>query len=116
MDIELKPCPFCGNHSLLADTDIFDLVWCKVCGAGTTHFMNASKAIAAWNNRPIEDILFQHLANIVKIVNYDEYEEIVMVYLRAYIQNAGLSFCNMSNEEMNNYMVNVNNILNDIEW
>ena len=116
MDIELKPCPFCGNHSLLADTDIFDLVWCKVCGAGTTHFMNASKAIAAWNNRPIEDILFQHLANIVKIVNYDEHEEIVMVYLRAYLQYNKLAECRLDAETLDLEMSNVNNILNDIEW
>ena len=62
----LKPCPFCpGETSLYTDESGEGMGWvyCEKCGAygptfdpGSDNYANA-KAIAAWNQRPIEDAL-----------------------------------------------------------
>ena len=77
-------------------------------------FRSTAKALANVFCRDCE--YKKHIDNIVKIVNYDEYEEIVMVYLRAYLQYNKLAECRLDAEMLDLEMSNVNNILNDIEW
>jgi Lar family restriction alleviation protein len=55
---KVKPCPFCGGHATVEETDAdigFTWVECDRCGARTRkHFGQdkADRAITAWNRRP----------------------------------------------------------------
>lgn len=53
-DIELKPCPFCGEMAFW-DSE-FSGIYCK-CGAEFTFFKTDKEAAERWNTRPIEDSL-----------------------------------------------------------
>lgn len=65
MNAELKPCPFCGekaeliHHTILVVGMTSDFARCTECKAIGPCFHNeldgASKAIAAWNRRPLMD-------------------------------------------------------------
>ena len=59
MQVELKPCPFCGGDNASqffhADTG-YGASWhveclAKDCGAGTSFYDTEAEAIAAWNRR-----------------------------------------------------------------
>ena len=48
----LKPCPFCGNEAKLISGDNGEYrVWCDICEAEATWFLNEGTAIEAWNRR-----------------------------------------------------------------
>ncbi len=60
MDVELKPCPFCGSDRVFAHKHFWHVVLCQHCGAegpaskeGETVSEAEAKAqaIAAWNRR-----------------------------------------------------------------
>lgn len=60
MEIELKPCPFCGGKAVdlvIGDTSRLTYVFCKECRArGATFgtcatYCATDKAIEAWNRR-----------------------------------------------------------------
>lgn len=58
MEVELKPCPFCGGKaelirwSIWEGSEITDFVQCTECTADGKHFHDEpDKAIAAWNRR-----------------------------------------------------------------
>lgn len=51
MSIELKPCPFCGEEAILAETNDEVLVECCNCYAHTGLYCSEQEAIDAWNSR-----------------------------------------------------------------
>ncbi len=52
MNIELKPCPFCGGEAILAETTGDEvLVECCNCYAHTGIYAYEQEAIEAWNSR-----------------------------------------------------------------
>lgn len=60
---ELKPCPFCGNHSVLEIDEPFFIsgsriesvtIYCSECDAEMT-YDTEEQAIDMWNNRPHEN-------------------------------------------------------------
>lgn len=53
-DIELKPCPFCGEMAFW-DSE-FAGIYCR-CGAEITFCESDKEAAEKWNTRPIEDAL-----------------------------------------------------------
>jgi Lar family restriction alleviation protein len=61
MEIELKPCPFCGEPGEVAQNTSGDYArqwfwWalCSVCPCELTGFQSESEAVDAWNNRAKE--------------------------------------------------------------
>lgn len=57
MTENLKRCPFCGGKVRLESSHGFNYVLCKKCKSEyyPASFGDLKKAVAAWNNRPIED-------------------------------------------------------------
>ncbi len=58
MNVELKPCPFCGGEAILSEShtvadETFGLcfVFCKSCRAETSLYSIKQEAIDAWNKR-----------------------------------------------------------------
>lgn len=52
MNIELKPCPFCGGYAIIDGCD--DTLWiviCKECNASIGYKETKEEAIEAWNRR-----------------------------------------------------------------
>ena len=60
-EIELKPCPFCGNEAEFNSDEFGEGVCCKSCGAtmhnGVYGEEGRKLASADWNARPIENEL-----------------------------------------------------------
>ena len=62
MDVELKPCPFCGGEAILREESDYNLVGdnsdfhveCTYCQVSTVRFGNVNVAIEYWNRR-VED-------------------------------------------------------------
>jgi len=54
MDVELKPCPFCGSEAWIDERGCF-IVYCLGCGTGSNAFDTEAQAIAAWNRRAAVD-------------------------------------------------------------
>ncbi len=59
MSEELKPCPFCGGKSMThTEGWEFSGVWwtvcCPKCDFSGPEFLKKDEAIAAWNNRAVE--------------------------------------------------------------
>ena len=52
-DIQLKPCPFCGDKNPRRIVNAYVCyIQCGKCGASGSHYiMNGDKAIDAWNRR-----------------------------------------------------------------
>ena len=55
LDVDLKPCPFCGGNAYIDDYDRSYIAICWNCHAETYEFKDKEECIRAWNNRPIED-------------------------------------------------------------
>ena len=57
MQIELKPCPFCGSENVRVVSQTLEayflgyIVHCDGCGVETKHFFDEQKAAEAWNRR-----------------------------------------------------------------
>lgn len=50
-DVELWPCPFCGNdYGILQDTHGYS-VFCGHCISSTGDYKTKEEAVAAWNRR-----------------------------------------------------------------
>jgi Lar family restriction alleviation protein len=47
---DLKPCPFCGGHTVEFDESL-DAIYCHDCGASGAHADTEDEAAAAWNRR-----------------------------------------------------------------
>ena len=51
MDINLKPCPFCGGQAKIFGYSHMWYVKCPACGASTACENTDKKAADAWNRR-----------------------------------------------------------------
>lgn len=55
MNVELKPCPFCGDmakyHGMEALVGWVINVMCERCGARTRNYDDEAEATEAWNRR-----------------------------------------------------------------
>ena len=74
MDVDLKPCPFCGGEARLVKIDQTDerFVMCGYCGICTILYGDERNAIYAWNKR-IETTPFKkhELEFIIKVLLHD---------------------------------------------
>lgn len=50
-NIELKPCPFCGNEGHLSQHGDSYIVSCFDCGAQIDYCASEEEAVKAWNKR-----------------------------------------------------------------
>lgn len=55
MSENLKKCPFCNGQATFVESLSDVWIVCEECGAGTGVFGTKEDAVAAWNNRPLED-------------------------------------------------------------
>ena len=52
MQIELKPCPFCGGEAKRYESSFFGhRIACTKCGAKTEYWASKGAATKAWNRR-----------------------------------------------------------------
>lgn len=52
IEIELKPCPFCGSTDIdFIDDDWVGYVYCTNCGVETPNYKPSTGAVEAWNRR-----------------------------------------------------------------
>lgn len=55
MNIELKPCPFCGSYVVSVFVQNGTTIECQQCGASIFAIDYQNKAEKLWNTRPAED-------------------------------------------------------------
>jgi Lar family restriction alleviation protein len=61
---EAKPCPFCGQDkhlAMAAGRSWGNIVFCEICEAIGPVRNTYDSAVAAWNTRPAEDALREHI-------------------------------------------------------
>ena len=68
MEIELKPCPFCGSTDIRIAT--FEDQWaccaCPDCERNVRTDKSVGEAVKIWNTRPEEDILNAQISECIK--------------------------------------------------
>lgn len=69
INYNIKPCPFCSGKASVIEHDCGYTVECNICGASYGESQaqwrdKGAEAIKQWNNRPIENALFNALAAI----------------------------------------------------
>ena len=69
MSEELKPCPFCGSHSV-GDAGLWrHRIKCNTCGAKSAPNANWDKAVACWNARSLTPQQV-HADELLEALNY----------------------------------------------
>lgn len=64
MNVELKPCPFCGEAGTEINISKSYFIKCNNCGVGTAIFSTPDYAIAAWNRRNGNSDVFLSLKDL----------------------------------------------------
>lgn len=61
MNINLKPCPFCGGEAELIYKDCDCFVKCTICHARTMLLPDEQRALHFWNTRKLMDKIVEQL-------------------------------------------------------